>query len=63
MAVTIFAAIDVTMHEVKSIMPVAIASRSKECAEKFAKKYKLEKSYGSYIEMRQRHVRNIVYMG
>ena len=26
-----------TMHEVKSIMPVAIASRSKERAEKFAK--------------------------
>ena len=51
-----------TMHEVKSIMPVAIASRSKERAEKFAKKYKLEKSYGSYIEMLKDPEIDLVYI-
>lgn len=51
-----------TMHEVKSIQPVAIASRSKERAEKFAKKYKLGKFYGSYIEMLKDPEINMVYI-
>lgn len=40
-----------TMEQVKSIVPVAIASRSKERAEDFARKYKLPKAYGSYMDL------------
>lgn len=51
-----------TMYEVKNIMPVAIASRNKERAEKFAKKYKLEKFYGSYMEMLKDPEIHLVYI-